>query len=151
MAYSSELARDELEAISLLKSPQFDPARDVILQGQDAVEIRNGSAPVDAVQVLAYGPNEIDIEANATQRGFLVLSEVFFPGWAATIDGKDTEILRADGIFRAVLMPEGAHQVKFTYFPLSFEVGALISGMTCLGLLFAMGLSLRQKLIYPRV
>jgi Bacterial membrane protein YfhO len=92
-----------------------------------------GSPPAEA-QIVGYGPNEIDLEVNAQGQSYLVLSEVYYPGWRAVVDGQETEILRADNLFRAVLLPPGAHQIRFIYDPLSFKLGAAISGVTLLGL-----------------
>ncbi len=62
----------------------------------------------------------------------LIFSEIYFPGWQATVDGQPAPLLRADYILRAVPVPAGEHTVELTFRPLSFTVGALISGVTLL-------------------
>jgi hypothetical protein len=59
--------------------------------------------------------------------GILVLTDLAYPGWRAEADGHPVPILRADGLFRAVALPAGPHQVIFTYRPISFYVGAGVS------------------------
>ncbi len=62
----------------------------------------------------------------------VVVSELFYPGWRATVDGTDTPIYRADHALRAVLVPAGRHSVEMVFDPLSFRVGAVISLATLL-------------------
>ena len=66
---------------------------------------------------------QVETEAD----GFLVLTDTYMPGWRATINGKSTEILRANYAFRAVRIPAGHHDVEFNYQPLSFQIGAYVS------------------------
>jgi len=56
-----------------------------------------------------------------------VVADVWYPGWQAFVDGEQTELLRANYLFRAAAVPAGVHEVKFVYQPRSFYVGAVIS------------------------
>jgi hypothetical protein len=89
-----------------------------------------------AATVTHYAPEAITVTAEAPAPGaWLVLSEVTYPGWTATVDGRPTEIARADGLFRAVWLPPGPHEVALRYRPASFYRGAMVSGFTALALL----------------
>jgi uncharacterized membrane protein YfhO len=66
---------------------------------------------------------------------FLFVSESFYPGWRAFVDGREAKIYRANYMFRAVPLPSGAHTVKFVYDPVSLKAGALVSLITILGLI----------------
>ncbi len=79
------------------------------------------------------GPNEVHTRFTASAPGFLVLTDVFYPGWKAFLDGVETPILRANYAFRAVRVPQGAHSVVFRYEPLSFTLGV------CCFILFVLG------------
>src|SRR5262249_35761775 len=59
--------------------------------------------------------------------GILVLTDLWYPGWSAELDGHPVEILRADGCVRAVAVPAGEHHVIFRYRPRSFIAGAAVS------------------------
>ena len=84
------------------------------------------------VKIINWSPHKINIKTISKRDGFLVLSEIFYPGWKVYIDGKRGKILRANGIFRAVYIEKGQHLVQFTFLPFSFELGLYISMLTLL-------------------
>ncbi len=67
------------------------------------------------------------VEAEPTAAGYLVLTDTFYPGWKAFIDGAPSPILRANYLMRAVPLAAGPHTVTFVYDPLSFRLGAGLS------------------------
>ncbi len=72
------------------------------------------------------------------EAGLLVLTNVFFPGWRATVDGSETKIYRVNGLVRGEFLKEGRHQVVFTYFPSSFLFELMLfsaAAFVCIGLL----------------
>jgi hypothetical protein len=75
-------------------------------------------------------PGEYRMQVDSAQKQFLVLSDSFYPGWEAFVDGEQVTIHRANQAFRAIVMPEGQHAVEFRYRPKSFLYGAWISGIT---------------------
>jgi hypothetical protein len=114
-----------------LRSSSFDPRTTVLLQ-EETPEARVGGGSGEA-RVLAYRPEEVVIHASVSGGGgWLVLSDAFYPGWQATVDGKPVKIYRADYAFRAVPLPEGTHLVRFAYYPLSYRLGRSISLATLL-------------------
>ena len=66
---------------------------------------------------MSYHNTEIAIEVDAPGGGILVLNDVWHPWWRATVDGKPAEILKANVLFRAVVVPPGRHEVRFTFHP----------------------------------
>jgi hypothetical protein len=79
----------------------------------------------------SYGPNGFEMVVNSNRDALLVVSELWYPGWRATINGAETEIVRADWLLRAVAIPAGRSTVRFNYRPQSLLLGAIF---TCLGL-----------------
>jgi hypothetical protein len=69
----------------------------------------------------------VRIVADAPADGVLVVNEAFWPGWRATVDGRETPIAAADGLVRAVLWPRGRHTLEMTYEPPEIRTGALLS------------------------
>ena len=66
-------------------------------------------------------------DVNSDAAGILVLADLNYPGWAASVDGHPAPILAADGYLRAVALSPGAHRVEFRYRPVSFYAGAAVS------------------------
>ena len=96
-----------------------DPRQTVLLerapkQVPPGVHRRGGTA-----RILRYVNSEVDVAVNAPDGGLLLLTDVWHPWWRATLDGKPVDILRADAIFRAVALPPGAHEVRFTFEPMA--------------------------------
>jgi hypothetical protein len=78
--------------------------------------------------ITDYGPNKVTITTEG-EGGVLVLSDQYYPGWQARVDGDRTDIVRADTALRAICVPAGSHTVKFTYRPISFYAGVIVSGV----------------------
>jgi uncharacterized membrane protein YfhO len=126
--------RDKEAIFAELTSKEFDPASYVVLEE----EPESRSARTDTLgeessaNILDYTPNRITIEAEMSSDGFLVLSDLYYSGWRALVDGEQKTIYKADYIFRAVQLGQGRHIVEFVFDPLSFKVGLVISVLTLL-------------------
>jgi membrane protein YfhO len=108
--------------------------------------------------IRRYEDDRVWIATDADGRRLLVLTDAFYPGWQATIDGRGTSILRADYAFRAVSVPAGRHVVEFRYQPKSVEYGfyATHAGLAVVVFLLAnrfvrRGPSGRRGLVQPRL
>jgi hypothetical protein len=138
MVYQSRVLRDKSEIEKVLTSEEFDPFNEVILETEQSEaltekEPRSGTDP--QVRIASYDTNDITVEVDNPADGFLVLSEIYYPGWKAFVDGRETKVLKADYALRAIQLSEGKHTVRFTFDPLSFKIGALLS-ILGLGVLF---------------
>jgi hypothetical protein len=113
-----------------LQSAAGDLRRVVVLESAPP-EIESLPAtgePVDErVQVVSYEPEHIVVTARLTRPGHLLLTDAYYPGWTAQVDGIDTEILPADVLFRAVPLSAGEHTIEFRYQPDSFARGLLLT------------------------
>ena len=122
--------------IAYIKKAEFDPEQTVLLFSQP----RDDRSPItpkdptsrtdDVVSITKYRPNRIELRTESENNSYLVLSELYYPGWRAYVDGKDVPILRADYILRAIPLTPGKHAVSFLYRPLSFIFGAVITLMS---------------------
>jgi hypothetical protein len=106
----------------------FDPAQTALLEteAQTSYPATDNAARAQ-VKVTNYQPQRIELEASNPLAGFLVLSEVYYPGWEATVDDRKTEIHRTDYNLRGLAVPPGNHRVVFTYRPSSFRRGVICS------------------------
>lgn len=135
------MSRDS-DIMNALRNMSFDWRSSVVISGQNHTVQYPSSE--NNVRIVKYEPAYIKILVNMTQPGFLVLSDSYYPGWNAYINGNRTEILRANYAFRAVALPNGENVVEFKYEPLSFYVGGLISLIGLLILIIAMQKSRRK-------
>jgi len=108
----------------------FDPAQVALLEAQDsggmAVSLpASDGASVGQAKVVRYEPQRIVLQTRRDRPGFLVLSEIYFRGWEARVDGVPAPIHRADYTLRGVAVLAGEHQVEFVYRPRSFRNGAV--------------------------
>jgi hypothetical protein len=128
VAYGASVAPSEPAALDRLLSPGFDPRREVILESPlPSVGYAPASDPATPARVQIVSPTHVEVEAELPRPGILVLSESFFPGWVADVDGAPAEILRADYVLRGVALASGTHRVRFEYRPTSVRIGALLS------------------------
>jgi len=97
--------------------PDIDPRRTVLLEHKPAGFSPNGAT--GKVRLARYYNTEIEIEVEAPEGGILVLNDVWHPWWRASVDGQPAEILRANVLFRAVVVPPGKHVVRFGFHPFS--------------------------------
>ncbi|HEY6041464.1 MAG TPA: YfhO family protein, partial [Anaerolineae bacterium] len=130
---SSRAATPE-EALALIHAPAFDPTKSVVLEGGPAHEFTPGDSTGNSVTITKYSLNEITMQVESVREGYVVLGDVYYPGWRAFIDGTGSEILRADYLFRAIPIPAGSHAVRFIYQPLTLYLGAAVSALTIVGL-----------------
>ncbi len=131
--------REEFE--KLFFAQDFNSLKTILLE-QEPAEHLNNIYHLSNLQVLSYNPNEIRIATQADGQGLLFLSDTYYPGWKAYVDGKETEILRADYAFRAVVVPQGDHKITFIYNPFSFRLGLYLSILS--GLFFFLFLFNKQ-------
>jgi hypothetical protein len=85
--------------------------------------------------IVRYEPNRVVVRTTSDARGLLVLTDRWFPGWHATVDGRPAAILRTDFLYRGVVVPAGEHMVEFAYRPRAVLLGALGSALGLLGVL----------------
>jgi hypothetical protein len=139
------------EALQLMQAPAFDPAQTVVLMGDGSRagqrdREKNPSIPLSfPPSIVSYSPEQITIDVDAPRDGHLVLTDAYYPGWIATIDGQPVTIERADILFRAVHVPAGQHRVEFRYQPQSFAIGAAVSIGTIVMLIFGWLILRRRK------
>jgi hypothetical protein len=114
-------------ALHAVLNSDFKHTEQVVLEGIPANEgITN---PLNSTfEILdEFNPNRIQVKVNASEGGWLVLSDTWFPGWQAKIDGERVDLYKANYLFKAVYMPIGEHTVEFIYRPLSFILGGTLS------------------------
>jgi hypothetical protein len=127
------------EAQEMLAQSNFDLRSEVVIENPAGELEPLGSAAgyrtsQERVTLTSYEPDSVVIEVQTGTAAFLVLTDTYYPGWGARVDGRPATLYRADGLFRAVRIEPGKHTVVFTYLPDSFLAGIAISVATAFGL-----------------
>jgi hypothetical protein len=117
---------DRPDVLAALKTTDF--RRRVLLEGYTPL----GEKPTSEVSfrpaaLREYKPNQITLELDGGAPGYLVLTDIWFPGWTCTVDDQPVPVYRANFLFRAIELPAAARRVVFTFAPTSFHWGLVIS------------------------
>ncbi|HEY9448893.1 MAG TPA: YfhO family protein, partial [Gemmatimonadaceae bacterium] len=118
--------------------PRFDPATAALFDTSadvNAVQVKQLPAPLDLhAAVTRYDPGHITVKLDkpAPAGAALMVSENYYPGWRATVDGKPAKIGRADFTLIGVELPAGARDVELTYASATYERGRAITVVTLL-------------------
>lgn len=122
--------------ITKVETPDEELARTVENKDQKTAIIDVQKFPLEkgnytgtgAVQMTSYAANRLEYSANISGDALVLFSEIYYPhGWIATIDGKETEILRANYVLRALEVPDGQHSIVFEFKPKVYGYGNTIS------------------------
>jgi hypothetical protein len=116
VVYQARMVNDEETALAAVTAPAFDPNAEAILESIEPSQFG-----------LALDPNRFTTQVMLDRYGWVVVSDVYYPGWRAFVDGQPQPTLRANYLFRAVAVPAGQHTVTFEYAPLSVTMGLAIS------------------------
>lgn len=118
----------------------------------DASKFPDVPSTSDSTGTITLTENDLKTlkyESNASGDGIVVFAEIYYPGWVATIDGKETEIIRANYLLRALKVPAGKHNIEFTFRPKAYEVGNKVtmasSWLVVLILLGSLGFTVKEK------
>jgi hypothetical protein len=124
-----------------IASPEFDPAKSVVIT--DQIPAPSGTAATNenarSVEFASYDPNHIVLKATASAPSILLLNDRFDPNWKVTVDGKPATVLRANFLMRGVQLEPGAHTVEYRFAPpvnlFYVSLSAIILGLGLLGFL----------------
>ncbi len=126
------------EAYAIVFAPDFAPARVAVVENGPDLEDSGEPGSTSALEVLAYGPNRVRIFVRTAEPALLVLSDIFYPGWQASLDGEPTTLYKTDGIFRGVFVPAGEHLVEMRFFPSALRLGIGLAVLGLVGVLFSL-------------
>jgi hypothetical protein len=131
-----------------LKTTDF--RRTVLLEGVEPAKAGTAEGGTfRAAEVREYRPNRVVIDAESDVAGYLVLADLWYPGWECTVDGEAVPVRRANYVFRAVELPAGRHEVVFRFKPESYRLGRWVSA-TALAVVAAVGLVALARAVLRR-
>ncbi|MEP6892147.1 MAG: YfhO family protein [Gaiellaceae bacterium] len=141
------IARDEDEAFRILEArsrrrggtyivDRFDPRREAVVEPHaktpsdslDALPADSATCrPGDRATIRHYSATHVTVGVEASCAGLLVLSDTYFPGWTAKVNGRERPIYPTDGALRGLIVPKGTSRVDFRYEPRQFSVGIVLA------------------------
>jgi hypothetical protein len=123
------------EALALLSQADFDHYQVALLEAPLDTPLTGGPAGDTRVTVKAVEPERLVLEAEMPARGLVILSQRYYPGWRASVDGQPASVHRADAIFQGIEVPQGTHRLEIVFQPLTFYVGAGLSLLTVVAII----------------
>lgn len=132
MVTSQHVVDGDGQALATIGQSSFDPSKMVITEHRlsnigQGTSAASGAGSTGTARIVHYGTQQVAIQASATRRSELVLSDTWFPGWQVTVDGRSAPIDRVDYLLRGVPLSPGSHRIVFSYNPSSFRTGWLVS------------------------
>lgn len=128
---ASIMAESDSAALALLAAPGTDVQTTAVVRDTALLGL---SGQAGAAAVTVYRPQYVALDAAAEGRSLLVVSDVYYPGWRARVDGLEAPVYRVDHALRGVLLETGAHRVEFYFLPLSLLAGARVTAASLLAL-----------------
>lgn len=133
LVHESKVEPDDSKVFRSLGQSNLDLHKFAFVSAPLPSEIRAESQGAgEAVSIRSYEANRITTVVHAEKPALLVFSELFCPGWYATVNGKEAPIYRANGAFRSVLVPGGDSTVELRYRPWPVYIGSVLCVATCL-------------------
>ncbi len=131
VTYRTRRAPPVAELLRVISRREFDPLAESYVEG-DPLPATPGAPRGHPATFVRDDEGEVELEATLGQRGLVVLADSFYPGWHATVDGRPAPILATNHLFRGVVVDAGTHRVRFVYAPASVRIGAALSALALL-------------------
>jgi hypothetical protein len=125
-----EIMPDPAQQLAQIRSPQFDPEKTVYIATKpaalDPAQSRNAPFHSD-VRWIRSDMNSLEFRSRTSGPSVLVLSQIYYPGWKAAVDGKEVLVDPVDCALMGIPAPEGEHTITFYFEPRSFRTGGILS------------------------
>lgn len=132
---------DKTQAYKYMSGSGFEPSRELVLDREPSVK---GQFGLCDVKLARYQGQSYQFNSNCQNNSLLFVSSAYHEGWKAVINGREGEIIKADGNFMAVVLPEGNSDVVLKFMPKSFIFGAILS---LVGILVFSGIMFKGRVI----
>jgi len=133
LVYRTEVVGAQAEALPRVLAPDFAPERVAVVENGPLLHGEGKGR----IELLRIEPNRLELHVETDAPALLMLSEVFYPGWQAFLDGRPIPIYRTNFAFRGVFVPPGAHDLVFRFQPASLTLGLMLAMAALGGVLLA--------------
>ena len=113
------------DIVTALYDPHINLGDTVILEEEPGIALTTAKPTKAHADIVSYDANTVTIRTDSDADGFVLLTDNYYPGWVASVDGKREKVYRADYAFKAVFVTRGTHTVVFQYMPQSVIIGGV--------------------------
>ncbi len=123
----------EEELLRRLKAPDFDPQSTAYITQSEMKKLGRAIPPIhfpeqsDTLEIIAYQPNQIELKAAPHRACFLFMSDNYYPGWKAYVNGEEQPLVKTNYAFRGLFLDKGEQRITLMFKPRTFIVGAWFS------------------------
>ncbi len=103
---------NQQEVVNLMFDKAFNPEKTALITNPINSKLSESSS--GSAQIVNYQDNKITISTQNNSNGFMVLTDIYYPTWTATVDGKQTQIFETDFALRGIVVPKGSHTIEFS-------------------------------------
>lgn len=147
IVYNIHKANNREDVFNIMSEKDFDIYNEIVIEGYIR-EFKNMKKTFTVANIVEYNNNEVILDVETDLTGFLVLTDTYYPGWQARINGINAKIHSGNYALRVVEVPPGKHVVTFEYRPVSFIIGSILTIVIYFGfIVFIIFYLLRIKLI----
>lgn len=127
VVHSAIQAASDTDALEMIWSSTFAPDTTVVVTDDPGPLPGGKTTPTELATITEYRRNSVALSARCESPCLLVLTDLYYPGWVVTIDGRPDSIVRTNYLLRGVRLEAGEHEVIFSYQPKPFYIGAALS------------------------
>ena len=142
VVHQLHIVADEDAAVAAMTAPAFNQRTTAVKEataGEAVGTAHRGEVNSDdRVKVTTYTAEKVTLSAQLESPGWLILTDTYYPGWQATVNGQPTEIIPVNILFRGIELPAGDNEIIFEFKPDSVRNGALISSIALVALVAAL-------------
>lgn len=128
--YSDGAIPNKLSQLDVMDLEEFDPEKQLPIDNS-IISIKS----IEQLNIISYKPNEVTIDVNNSDKGYVVLLDTWYPGWKAYVDGNEKEVLRAYHMMRGIEITENVTSIKFSFEPKTFQTGFIITTITFISII----------------
>ncbi len=135
----------ELNGPDITERRVFDPEKTLLINTREQLNVP--SVMSGTAEIIEYGNRRARMLVKSETGCFAVLTDTWYPGWKAYVDNNETEIYKAYGVFRAVYVKPGLHEVVYRYEPLSFTIGIWVTLVSLIFCGFWGGIAWKRRIL----
>jgi hypothetical protein len=148
LAHDAEVLPDDTMILRRMSNDSAPWPAAYFTPKENARQLHTSSKSGDTVRIIHSSENEIEMTANNHDSSYLILTDTYYPGWEATVDGMETPILCCNYAMRAIILAPGEHKISFEFKPGSFGIGAWIS-ISSLLVILGLCIMKRERVVAP--